>query len=135
MCSMRCRALAICGEREGAEAQPNAAGSSASASSTALRVSASPLPARSAVDVVAAAARPAGGIARPAPGEPPAPVPHPLFLLFYLVEIRHHQLHNDNPAPAQGADARRDIVRLWQLFGRRAASEDHRYADGITRPR
>jgi hypothetical protein len=46
----------------------------------------------SAVDVVAAAARPAGGIARPAPGEPPAPVPHPLFALFYLVEIRHRQL-------------------------------------------
>src|SRR6266851_3394586 len=25
--------------------------------------------------------------------------------------------YNDNPAPAQGADARIDIVRLWQLFG------------------
>jgi hypothetical protein len=23
---------------------------------------------------------------------PPAPVPHPLFLLFYQVEIRHRQL-------------------------------------------
>ena len=46
----------------------------------------------SAVDMVAAAARPAGGIARPAPGEPPAPVPYPLFPLFYLVEIRHRQL-------------------------------------------
>ena len=57
----------------------------------------------SAVDVVAAAARPAGGIARPAPGEPPAPVPHPLFLLFYQVEIRHRQLSNDNPAPAPDA--------------------------------
>ena len=46
----------------------------------------------SAVDVVAAAARPAGGIARPALREPPAPLPHFLFPLFYLVEIRHRQL-------------------------------------------
>jgi hypothetical protein len=46
----------------------------------------------SAVDVVTAAARPAGRIARPALGEPPAPVPHSLFPLFYLVEIRHRQL-------------------------------------------
>jgi hypothetical protein len=37
-------------------------------------------------------ARPAGGIAGPASGEPPAPVPHSLFPLFYLVEIRHRQL-------------------------------------------
>ncbi len=44
------------------------------------------------VDMVAAPARPAGGIAGSAPGEPPAPVPYSLFLLFYLVEIRHRQL-------------------------------------------
>ena len=49
-------------------------------------------PPGSAVYIVAAAARPAGGIDRPAPGEPPAPVPHPLFALFYQVEIRHRQL-------------------------------------------
>jgi len=42
--------------------------------------------------VVAAAARPAGGIARPAPGKLPAAVPHPLFALFYQVEIRRCQL-------------------------------------------
>jgi hypothetical protein len=46
----------------------------------------------SAVDVVAAAARPAGGSARPVLGEPPAPIPHSLFHLFYRVEIRHRQL-------------------------------------------
>jgi hypothetical protein len=33
-----------------------------------------------------------GGIARPASGEPPAPVARSLFTLFYLVEIRHQQL-------------------------------------------
>ena len=49
-------------------------------------------PPGSAVYIVAAAARPAGGIARPAPGEPPVPVPHPLFPLFYQVEIRHRQI-------------------------------------------
>ena len=38
------------------------------------------------------AARPAGGVAGSAAGEPPAPVPHPLFLLFYLVKIRRRQL-------------------------------------------
>jgi hypothetical protein len=36
--------------------------------------------------VVAAPARPPGGIARPAFGEPPAPVPRTLFPLFYLVD-------------------------------------------------
>jgi hypothetical protein len=41
--------------------------------------------------MVAAAARPVGGIARPALGQPPAPVTHYLFPLFYLVEIRHRQ--------------------------------------------
>ena len=45
-----------------------------------------------AVGVVAAAARPAGGIARAALGKPPRPVPRDLFPLFYLVEIRHRQL-------------------------------------------
>src|SRR5438132_12242420 len=54
---------------------------------------------------------------RPAPGEPPAPVPQPLFPLFYQVEIRHRQPSNDNPPPARGADARIDIVRLWQFNG------------------
>jgi hypothetical protein len=39
--------------------------------------------------LLAAAKRSAGGIARPAPGEAPAPVPGSLFSLFYLVEIRH----------------------------------------------
>jgi hypothetical protein len=46
----------------------------------------------STVDMVAAAARPAGGIARPPRASRPRPVPHPLFLLFYQVEIRHRQL-------------------------------------------
>jgi len=45
----------------------------------------------SAVDVVAGS-RAARGIARPTPGEPPAPAPRTLFPLFYLVEIRHRQL-------------------------------------------
>ena len=36
------------------------------------------------------------------PGEPPVPNPHPLFLLFYQVEIRHRQPSNDNPAPRSG---------------------------------
>ena len=70
----------------------NAAGSPASAGSTALRVTRLALAGEqkpgSAVDAVAAAR----GIARPAPGEPPAPVPRTLFPLFYLVEIRHRQL-------------------------------------------
>jgi hypothetical protein len=48
-------------------------------------------------------ARSAGGIARPDPGEPLAPVPHPLFVLFYQVEIRHRQLRRD-----RGCLARRD---------------------------
>jgi peptidoglycan/LPS O-acetylase OafA/YrhL len=42
--------------------------------------------------MVAAAARPVGGIARPALDKPPAPVARSLFPLFYLVEIRHRQL-------------------------------------------
>jgi hypothetical protein len=42
--------------------------------------------------MAAAAARPVGGIARPAVGKPPAPVTHYLFPLFHLVEIRHRQL-------------------------------------------
>jgi hypothetical protein len=42
--------------------------------------------------LVVAAARPVGGIARPALDKPPAPVAPSLFLLFYLVEIRHRQL-------------------------------------------
>ena len=32
--------------------------------------------------------------------------------------------YNDNPAPAQGADAHIDIIRLWQLLVVRAASRD-----------
>jgi hypothetical protein len=40
-------------------------------------------------------ARPAGGITRPSRGEPLAPVPHALFVLFYQVEIRHRQLRRD----------------------------------------
>jgi hypothetical protein len=46
----------------------------------------------SAVDVVTAATQPAGRVARPTLGKPPAPVPRSLFHLFYLVEIRHRQL-------------------------------------------
>src|SRR6516165_1447756 len=41
----------------------------------------------------------------------------PLFLLFYQVEIRHRQLRDANPAPVRGADARVDIVLLWQFDG------------------
>ena len=42
----------------------------------------------------------------------PAPCPHPLFRLFYQVEIRHRQPpYNDNPASARGdAGARRDTL-------------------------
>jgi hypothetical protein len=42
--------------------------------------------------IVAAPARPVGEASRPALGKSPAPVPHSLFSLFYLVEIRHRQL-------------------------------------------
>ena len=46
----------------------------------------------SAVDVVAAAARPAGGIARPALANRPLRSRTPLFPLFHQVEIRRRQL-------------------------------------------
>ena len=67
-----------------------------SASSTALRVSASPAPANSKraarLTWSRQPARPAGGIARPALANRPRRSRNPLFLLFYLVEIRHRQL-------------------------------------------
>src|SRR5206468_624081 len=39
--------------------------------------------------VISAAARPVAGIARRALGKLPATIPRSLFLLFYVVEIRH----------------------------------------------
>jgi hypothetical protein len=39
--------------------------------------------------------------------EPPAPVPQPLFHLFYLVEIRHRQLLPSQLHPLTGANPRR----------------------------
>src|SRR4029077_6725496 len=63
------------------------------------------------------AARVGGGIARPTPGEPPAPVPHPCSPCFIRSRSGIANSHNDNPAPAHGADAGIHIVRLWQLFG------------------
>ena len=65
---------------------------------------------RRAVDMVAAAARPASRIARPALGKPPARVARPLFPLFYLVEIRHRQLLQS-------------IAMLHPLTGRRCLGE------------
>jgi hypothetical protein len=41
---------------------------------------------------------------------PPAPISHPLFALFYQVEIRHRQLLKNYPAPAQGTDIRQDFA-------------------------
>jgi hypothetical protein len=38
--------------------------------------------------------RAVGGITGAALGEPSAPVPRPLFRLFYQVEIRRRQLHS-----------------------------------------
>jgi hypothetical protein len=74
----------------------NAAGSPASASSTALRVNASPSPAsNSRAARLTWSRQPRGrpaGLPRPPLGKPPAPVPRPLFSLFYLIEIRHRQL-------------------------------------------
>ena len=72
-----------------------------------------------AVDVVAAAARPAGGIARPALGKPPASVLRTLFPLFYLVEIRHRQLLQSKSHPLTGADAHESTMRICQLRGYR----------------
>jgi hypothetical protein len=86
----------------------NAVGSQANAISTALRVSASSPP--------ASRRRPAGGIARPAPHEPPAPVPHPLFGLFYQVEIRHRQLLQRQSRTRSGCGCLQGcIVFLWQF--------------------
>jgi hypothetical protein len=48
----------------------------------------------------------AGGIPGSPPAMPPALVSHPLFALFYQVEIRHRQLLKNYPAPAQGTDIR-----------------------------
>jgi hypothetical protein len=71
---------------------------------------------RRAVDVVAAAARPTRGIARPALGEPPAPVPLSLFHLFYLVEIRHRQLlQSQSRTRSAGGNAQEGTMRIWQL--------------------
>src|SRR5712691_1538621 len=67
--------------------------------------------------MVAAAARPAGGIAGAALGKPPALVARPLFPLFYLVEIRHRQLHSTISHPLRGARCRKSTMPLWQLRG------------------
>ncbi len=68
--------------------------------------------------MVAAAAQPVGGVARPALDKPPAPVSRFLFPLFYLVEIRHRQLFDRDLAPADGCHVRKSynanmvIIRL-----------------------
>jgi hypothetical protein len=55
-----------------------------------------------------------GVIARPALREPPAPVPRPLFPLFYLVEIRHPQLlQSPISHPVTDPNPRETIMRLW----------------------
>src|SRR6516165_7648328 len=78
-----------------------------------------------AIDVIAAATRPAGGIAGVALGKPPTPVPWPLFLLFNLVEIRHRQLHPMMSHLLTGVRCRKYIMRLWQL-------RDSRYSKSRT---
>jgi hypothetical protein len=54
---------------------------------------------------------------RPARREPPASMPHFLFPLFYLVEIRHRQLFQSQLHPPTGADVREHTMRIWQLQG------------------
>jgi hypothetical protein len=64
-----------------------------------------------AVDVVAAAARPAGGIARPARRKPPAPVSP-------VLSGRDQASASPsiaNPHPLTGAGAQEDIIRIWQI--------------------
>jgi len=41
----------------------------------------------------------------------------PCSPLFYLVEIRHHQLHSMISHPLRGARRREGIMRLWQYDG------------------
>ncbi len=94
----------------------NAAGSPASASSTASRSAPRPrrrAQPRSTVDVVAAAARPAGGIARPAPGEPPARVPRPVPPVLSGRDQASATPSNRNLAPTDGLNARECRMRLW----------------------
>ena len=60
-----------------------------------------------------------GGIAGPALGKPPAPVPRSLFLLFYQVEIRHQATPSITfLAPLTGRNARECIMRLGHLHDR-----------------
>jgi hypothetical protein len=56
----------------------------------------------------------AGGIAGVALDKSPAPIPRPLFPLFYLVEIRHRQLHSMISPPLRSARCREGTMRLWQ---------------------
>src|SRR5258708_7827749 len=45
----------------------------------------------------------------------PSPVPHSLFPLFYLVEIRHRQLLQSQLHPFTGADPQEITMRIWRL--------------------
>jgi len=65
-------------------------------------------PGQRAVDVVPAAARPAGGIARPVANRPRRSRT-PCSPCFIWSRSGIPNFHNDNPAPAQGVDARRNI--------------------------
>jgi hypothetical protein len=91
---MRCHALAICGEREGAQAQPQRrrVAGERQFDGFAGQPSPSPVSSNRAARLTRQPRGWNGGIARPAPGEPHAPVPHLLFPLFYQVEIRRCQL-------------------------------------------
>jgi len=53
----------------------------------------------------------AGWIAGVALDKPPAPI---LFPLFYLVEIRHSQLHSMISQPLRSARCRESTMRLWR---------------------
>ena len=60
----------------------------------------------------------AGGARAQCPcfGEPAPPVPHSLFRLFYLVEIRHRQLlQSQSRTRSAGADAQEITIRIWRL--------------------
>jgi hypothetical protein len=48
---------------------------------------------------------------------PPGPVAHPCSPCFIRSRSGIATSYNDNPAPTRGADARIDIVLLWQFYG------------------
>jgi hypothetical protein len=50
------------------------------------------------------------------PQKPPAPIAHPLFRLFYQVEIRHRQLLQKQKAPLAGRRPCNDTMRLWRFY-------------------